>query len=1472
MKSRRHLFEDLQPYSCTFENCPTSNKTYGSRHEWFDHEAQVHRMQWNCQDCRESFTSKMGFLEHRKRHHPDASVNQQLPVLLEMCSQPADDKMLGKCTLCFNENQPLLKHMAHHMVSLALFALPRRDDDSFELDESDKCEVGVSEEDSAAEDMREVLSESDVMSEISDDPWKEVIDEIDSDLEDPNSNLVNKQPQIQVSDDHQKIMQERADDFWDQAYHVSSKEPRWADYEMILKKELGDSPTEEVSLANNLQRELIMSGLVVKKAEIFEKPEWNSMLDRSYDAHGVVRTVLFTKDCILSRMKRDLHDAMAWAGICLLLPAFLSGVYSEDEADLFDDAGVEEAIPYLAILINRLNFTQRIYYEQHSDSMTSSSDSQLSLRRSFETQMINLCSQILTYQAQAVYQFLEQGIPADESPLPGQISKIKETEIACRNGLGIINQSKLEIAWKESNLRMDELLRLQRLKWEGKGGASREDQQGKHRATARDNEKSLGACLDLLRSIDYESEKDRNQNRAPGTCQWFLEHDSYHNWLDNKSSNVLYLTGSSGCGKSVLMKSLIDGELRSAVSATTCYFFFRDDGSGSESSINALLALIHQLCSQSRAMLRKADEAVRQNQNRISWSFTWLWRLLLSLVHDAETSKVICVLDGLDECEEVGRKRLITSSSELPVDTKSRLMFLLTSRPHFGIDRLMDANSLRLAGDDQIEVMALEVHSMIRSYIPRLSVEKALDLEVQTTLQSCLLKTPYPTQLWLHLTLAAVEEAAGVNGQKGMTRFVKNLPKTLSEAYKALLRLSPQPEQASKLLHIAVAAVRPLTLLEMNMALNLQEGHKSRENVRLQSENNFARYINNLCGSFVTLHHGHVVLTHQTVKEWWSHEKTMVPLQRQLNTPSRENVLSSEPAESHHVLAKTCLIYLASDMLESDLPPIDPAEDGTRTGISPQYEDRRRQILKYAENQSLLEYASLHWAYHFRAVSEHDSEMTRRWQWACRPQSERFHTWFQIYWYGHRMRNDLELNDQVPKLSKIALASFLGHYHMVSHLIERGEALECKAGQGWPPLIAAISSRAITIVSLLIENGASVASETVEDWTPLGFAASKGFMGIVQSLLEHGANVDQKTYRRGITALGKACEVGRTEIVNILLDHGAQIDTRFNDGSTALMVAAKNGRKLIAEILIHHGANIRTSTYLGMTALLYATRSGHEDLAQMLLDHENEVDSEDADGRTILSWAAQQGLTHLVKNMIKRVSLVDSRGDDGLTPLMYATDFGHDIVARVLLNAGADVNATDKQGQTPLFHAVLRGHENLARVLLEAGADKERRDEQGLTALLYAAIHGQTTVIQILLQAGADPKVTDERGQNTIMYALQCLDSRGILGNVSMLLKAGGADVNRTDRQGRTALSYAASGAMGVVRLLLEYGADPNIVDREGWGPLHYAIRANSAESAKILISAGADVKVENEELETPLDLARRLKDQDLLAFMEKHM
>ena len=91
-------------------------------------------------------------------------------------------------------------------------------------------------------------------------------------------------------------------------------------------------------------------------------------------------------------------------------------------------------------------------------------------------------------------------------------------------------------------------------------------------------------------------------------------------------------------------------------------------------------------------------------------------------------------------------------------------------------------------------------------------------------------------------------------------------------------------------------------------------------------------------------------------------------------------------------------------------------------------------------------------------------------------------------------------------------------------------------------------------------------------------------------------------------------------------------------------------------------------------------------------------------------------------------------------------------------------------------------------------------------------------------------------------------------------------DINAEDGTGRTALNLATHLKADpiIIKFLIESKANVNKEDRFNETPLHNAIRHEEIEIAKMLLAAGANVELKNDNQETPIDLARSPKTQAL--------
>jgi RhoGEF domain len=131
----KHVYKDLQPYLCTFEQCKTPQKTYESRGRWFDHELQQHRRVWTCSGhCSQMFRSRDEFEIHVRKYQPGGLATEQFPLFIESCSNPLyGEDAEFVCPLCTDQlhgGSPLEKHLGRHLEEIALFALPQNDSDT----------------------------------------------------------------------------------------------------------------------------------------------------------------------------------------------------------------------------------------------------------------------------------------------------------------------------------------------------------------------------------------------------------------------------------------------------------------------------------------------------------------------------------------------------------------------------------------------------------------------------------------------------------------------------------------------------------------------------------------------------------------------------------------------------------------------------------------------------------------------------------------------------------------------------------------------------------------------------------------------------------------------------------------------------------------------------------------------------------------------------------------------------------------------------------------------------------------------------------------------------------------------------------------------------------------------------------------------------------------------------------------------
>ncbi|KAK1755826.1 hypothetical protein QBC47DRAFT_381406 [Echria macrotheca] len=743
-----------------------------------------------------------------------------------------------------------------------------------------------------------------------------------------------------------------------------------------------------------------------------------------------------------------------------------------------------------------------------------------------------------------------------------------------------------------------------------------------------------------LPEVRYLDRKNINPKPVPGTCVWFVNHPLFRQWRESKESGVLWVSADPGCGKSVLARHLVDSVLTKGPNPpTVCYFFFKDGIPEQQDLVQALRCILHQLFTQAPHLL--SQELIRRFKTGgqiLKKSSGELWNILMRASENASAGEIICLFDAIDECENRG-SQLIKELCELCRHTtaasNSRLKFLLTSRPFEAINLGLQPRDvpnlpiIHLSGETgpEMEAISQEIDLFIKARVENIGKSRRLTADEQSQLLERLLGVGNRTYLWVYLTLDLVEKTILLD--KSISDVTDRLPETVESAYDRILSNSSDRVMALKVLQIVTAAVRPLTVKEMSVALALQRGPGSE--LDIAPEERVGKDVREACGLFVMVIDSKIHLLHQTAREF---------LVRNLDTatlPMEDRAFTWKhsiwPEESHLMLAKTCIQYLLLPGLE-----LDPLGQG-------------ESLSQYTERRIFLDYSAKNWATHTRELTaETQCALNPSVLAICDTNSTRFSTWLRVYWsslptefpegfttlmaasyFGlemtvkHLLRtakgDDLDARDQVHERTALSWAAGEGHYAVTKLLVSgvqsipmrfiqpfwRGSRINSLDKYGRPPLSYAVWSGNTKVVKLLVKKGAQVDLEDDIGGTPLSYAVCGGHQEIIKILLERGVEIGSEAeILRDL--LFSATSYGDHAVVKMLLET-AKVDpnTQNEYGWIPLIIASTMGNLQILRIFLRNSADVNAETPGIGRPLDHAIHKGDEECVKAILERKPEL-------------------------------------------------------------------------------------------------------------------------------------------------------------------------------------------------------------------------------------------------------------------------
>ncbi|KAN0132161.1 hypothetical protein V8E53_009927 [Lactarius tabidus] len=918
-----------------------------------------------------------------------------------------------------------------------------------------------------------------------------------------------------------------------------------------------------------------------------------------------------------------------------------------------------------------------------------------------------------------------------------------------------------------------------------------------------------------------------------GTAEWFIDGDEFLKWM--AAGSLFWVHGKAGSGKSILCSAIINHVtmLCRAGLASMAYFYFDFRDVDKKSRRHLLSSLLVQLSTCSDAFCDILSCLYETNDSGARHpGDTELTKCLKEMLTLPDQGLVYLIMDALDECPDTpgvpsAREKVLDLIKDLVGLQLPNLRICVTSRPEVDISNALGSLASKTVSlqdelgqkKDISDYIRFVVHSGSGKFMKRWRPEDKEDIIEK------LLERADGMFRWVFCQLEMLRNCL----PKNVRRILRELPATLDETYERMLReiLEVNADDVYRLLQCIAVSTRPLGVDELAevLALNfdaasegipaLDEDLRSGDEEQdvLSACSNLIAVVKSPWGSRV------VQFAHFSVKEFLTSDRLA-----NLKPDISRFHIRLEPA--HTVIAQVSLaILLQTDYDDRASSPIFPYGD---QNISP-----------------LFDYATENWIdhAHFGNVSSRVEHGMRR---LFDPTKPHFAAWLKSDstssyrdngWrsfrrgesYGALSYGCDDLKDDAPLC--LYYAALCGFPDLTKHLIAMyPQHINAKVGENGSPLVAALYNRHFQVAELLHQHGA-VLPIGHEGRTLLHSASGDGLVDVAQWLLNIGAdaNAQEDGHR---TPLHFAAAKGHLEIVRILLERGGDINAAAGeDNRTPLHEASQGGHIDVVRLLIQNGADARTDF---SSLFLLASSSKNINTIQFFFQLEADVNARYRRHQTLLHLASAAWGDEAAQLLIEHGADVHARDQSQSTPLHLASVWtANKKTARLLIKHGADVNSRDQSQSTPLHVASSNGRADIARLLIEHGADVHARDQSQSTPLHLASSSNlwNADIARVLIKHGADVCARDQ-GQSTPLHILSSVSFK-------ILVPYLFTENDKTPLH-KPEVSYWVP--KEYLRVLLENGADVDAEDDEGQTPFQIASSKGYHEMAQLLLDQCACV------------------------------
>ncbi|KAA8548213.1 hypothetical protein F0562_004526 [Nyssa sinensis] len=307
-----------------------------------------------------------------------------------------------------------------------------------------------------------------------------------------------------------------------------------------------------------------------------------------------------------------------------------------------------------------------------------------------------------------------------------------------------------------------------------------------------------------------------------------------------------------------------------------------------------------------------------------------------------------------------------------------------------------------------------------------------------------------------------------------------------------------------------------------------------------------------------------------------------------------------------------------------------------------------------------------------------------------------------------------------------------------------------------------------------------------------------------------------------VHALVTACCRGFVDVVDALMKCGVDANAtdrmllqsskpplHTNVDCTALVAAVISKQVPVVRLLLQAGS--RTDIEVQLGAWSWDTSSGEEFRVRAGLAEPYAI-----------TWCAVEYFEvsgEILHMLLQHLS--PNTPNYGRTLLHHAILCSNTAAVNVLLNCGADVESpvktTRKIEFRPIHMAARLGLSTILELLIDSGCDLNSITDTGETALMICAKYKQEECIRVLAAAGADFGLVNISGQSASSIAGSNRWSLLFQQAVLDVIKAGKVPTSSNDDRGFSAVMVTAmEGHVEAFRLLVYAGADVKLCNKSG--------------------------------------------------------